>query len=247
MRPRIGITAGLTWEKEGDEFDGYLRNFLSQDYINAVALAGGLPLVLPVLSDESLLLEVLQELDGVVFSGGADLTPLLFGEEPRAGLTQTVRRRDESERVLLQGALERKLPIFGICRGLQLINAQLGGTLYQDLKEVPGEVLRHQYTTFPGDPVHTMQTKEGSLMAQLFGETTQINSHHHQALRELAPSLEATAWAPDGIIEAVEGTGERAHILGVQYHPEMMAPTSPLQQSLFKEFVVRAKGYREGR
>ncbi|WP_110208921.1 gamma-glutamyl-gamma-aminobutyrate hydrolase family protein [Nocardioides daejeonensis] len=212
-RPVIGISLDLSTASWDEWQQDAVVSPVS--YHEAVWRAGGLPVMLAPLPGA--VDAVIALLDGLVLTGGRDLDPARYGAEPEPHTVVAHRLRDQWELALFTAAQERCLPVLGICRGMQLINVALGGTLHQHLPAVvgtdvhspePGQVGRHAVITAPG-----------SRLSRLLGQRRVMPTHHHQAVRELAPGLCATAWAEDGVIEGVEGTGA-AWLLGVQGHPE---------------------------
>ena len=166
------------------------------------------------------------------------MTPFLYGEEPHPKLGPTSLERDSFEMALLKEAIKQNKPIFTICRGTQLLNVTLGGTLYQDLSQYSNWEVKHDmFPTVPDFGLHSITVKADSNLASLFGERAQVNSYHHQAIKKLAENLVPIAWAPDGIIEAVESREKNTKILGVQWHPELTRKKDPKEQSLFDYFV----------
>jgi gamma-glutamyl-gamma-aminobutyrate hydrolase PuuD len=212
MRPLIGISTYREQARWGTwDVPAIL---LPASYADAVAEAGGEPVLLPTGAVSA---EVVGRLDGLVMAGGADVDPARYGRP--AGPRTTVLRpeRDESELIALQAALDRDLPLLAICRGMQLLNVALGGDLVQHLPDV-----EHTGVHDPGAGLYQrrdVRTEPGSALHRLLGPTAPVACHHHQALARIAPGLTASAWAEDGVVEAVEAEGRR-FCLGVQWHPE---------------------------
>ena len=227
VNPIIGITGNFG--DKGCE--------LAQGYYLSVVKAGGTPVVIPPHNDKAALLALLDTLDGIVFSGGSDINPLLLGEEPLPQLHGVCPQRDEPELFLIREAFHRQIPMLGICRGIQVMAAALGGKVWQDIysqykgqgarsKEqekcaAPCLLIKHSQDMPRDYASHTVSIKEGSLLQGIFDEKTTlaVNSFHHQAVREAGPHLCVSALSPDGIIEAVESSEHKA-LLGVQWHPE---------------------------
>lgn len=245
MKPLIGITAGLLWEHERKGFQGYRRQYLSLDYTQAVIRAGGIPVILPLPEEKDTARELLERLDGLILSGGPDVSPLLFGEEPSLKLGMTVIQRDRWELALLEAAMARRLPILGICRGFQLLNLYFGGSVYQDISEGEQLYIKHNFDSLPGDPAHHIQLEAGSLIAELLAGVDAVNSHHHQVLKRIADKFRVTAWAPDGAPEAMEAKTGDQFILGVQFHPEMMVSQYPRFLAVFSKLIQEAEKFRE--
>ena len=208
--PVIGISGNF---REGD-------CTLAQGYYMSVLEAGGTPVVIPSYDNEKALVSILDTLDGLVLSGGADIDPDYLGEEPLDCISVNP-RRDAQELVLVSLAVERQIPILGICRGIQMLTAALGGKLYQDIKTQHGRpCIEHSQTIARGLPSHDVKIEKDSLLHSLMGtETLAVNSFHHQAVKEVPQGFRVTAMSEDGIIEGMESTTFRP-ILGIQWHPE---------------------------
>ncbi|MGI9953491.1 gamma-glutamyl-gamma-aminobutyrate hydrolase family protein [Moorellaceae bacterium AZ2] len=230
MAPVIGLTC-----------DGDLANrrfFLNRAYIEAVTCAGGIPLVLPP-GPGDFVDRYLEIIDGLLLTGGGDIDPVFFDQEPREGLGRVLPERDEFELSLTRKALERGKPILALCRGMQALNVAAGGTLYQDIsREVPG-CWQHSQRKPRSCPHHTIETVPGTFIAAILGPRARVNSMHHQAVRDPGEGLRVSAWAGDGIIEALEGTGG-SFVLGVQWHPEELIAFYPQQRQLFHHFISAA-------
>ena len=208
--PVIGVSGNF---REGD-------CTLAQGYYMSVLEAGGTPVVIPSYDDEKALVSLLDSLDGIILSGGADIDPDYLGEEPLDCISINP-RRDAQELMLVRLAVERQIPVLGICRGIQMLAAALGGKLYQDIKtQHDRPCIEHSQTIARGLPSHDIKIEKDSLLYSLVErETLAVNSFHHQAIREVPQGFRVTALGPDGIIEGMESTSFRP-ILGVQWHPE---------------------------
>jgi putative glutamine amidotransferase len=223
-------------------WDGGERTGLNSAYVRSVMLAGGVPLMLSPHIGPSYAARALDGVDGLVLTGGEDVDPAWYQAERSPLCHPPSRERDLFELALFAAARQRELPILGICRGIQLINVALGGTLYQDLpSERPGPV-DHDRPGSRSDRSHAIRLEEGSLAAEALGATSiRVNSFHHQAIRDLAPGLVATGWSEDGLIEAVEAGEGQPWMLAVQWHPEEMhAEAGAPDRGLFKALVERA-------
>lgn len=223
-------------------WDGADRTGLNAAYVRSVIAAGGVPLMLSPLMGPSYAARALDGVDGLILTGGEDMDPAWYNAERSPLCHPPSRERDLFELALFATARQRELPILGICRGIQVINVALGGSLYQDLpSERPGPV-DHNRAGSRSDRSHAVRLEPGSLAAEALGaESISVNSFHHQAIRDLAPALVATGWSEDGLIEAVESGEGQPWMLAVQWHPEeMYAETGAPDHGLFKALVERA-------
>ncbi|HHY06278.1 MAG TPA: gamma-glutamyl-gamma-aminobutyrate hydrolase family protein [Clostridia bacterium] len=229
----IGITCG--WEEEKT------WHKLHDEYVCAVKEAGGVPFLLPSLASKELVAVYYNQLDGFIFSGGSDLDPHYFGEEPQEGLAEITPRRDAFEMALARLALAGEKPVLGICRGLQLLNVAAGGTLYQDLKGVTRQ--KHKQRAPRWYPTHRVQVQPDSELFKLVQqESFSVNSFHHQGIRELGQGFQAVAWSKDGLIEALESSAKGKKMIAVQWHPECTWGKDRISFSLFKNLVECAAG-----
>lgn len=206
-RPLIGISANTA------DIDLTLRRV----YCDQIVRAGGVPMVLPPVDDAEVLINMLEGIDGLVLTGGADYNPLWYGEQPEKELHTINSTRDLPELLLTRLAFNRQIPILGICRGVQTMAIALGGNLVQDLKTP----LKHGQDAPRSEATHSVTITEGSTLYSLYGQETFVNSFHHQAVKDCGSHLHVVATAPDGVIEAVESTEQKA-LMGVQWHPEWM-------------------------
>ena len=208
--PVIGITGNYNQE----------TCTLAEGYYQSVLKAGGIPFIIPPFYETDRLGELLDRLDGIIFSGGGDINPLLLGEEPVKELHSITPERDQQELLLARLAYDRQIPMLGICKGIQVINAALGGTNYQDIHtQMEGIRIKHSQDQDRRYPSHQVSLTKGSLLEKFFGEELAVNSFQHQACKEAAPGMKVTAMSTDGVIEAIEST-EFKSIMGVQWHPE---------------------------
>jgi putative glutamine amidotransferase len=222
MKPFIGITPSLM--RDTQPHGVFERYLLSANYPNAVLAAGAIPVILPP-QDEHVT-ALLDRLDGLLLSGGADIDPAVYGDAEIHPKTYDISPlRDRFEFALLNEALNRDLPILCICRGIQVLNVGLGGTLYQDIADQYGKDVQHRQQEAgieAAEPGHTVAARDGGLLAEVYGSTAiATNSFHHQAVKTVAPDLVIEARSADGLVEAVSLPG-RSFVLGVQWHPEMM-------------------------
>jgi gamma-glutamyl-gamma-aminobutyrate hydrolase PuuD len=232
MKPVIGITTYLTearfgaWELE--------TALVPASYVKAIARAGARPVLVP--PSEDAVDETLDALDGLVFSGGSDLDPETYGQDPHPETKGIVPERDRAELALLEAALARDVPVLAVCRGSQVLNVALGGDLVQHLPEVVGDE-KHKHT--PGAFAdHDVSLEPGTRLAELLGEHGPVKSHHHQGFDRLGTGLRGAARAEDGTLEAIEHPTKR-FALGVLWHPE-----AGEDQRLFEALVEEARSYR---
>lgn len=235
-KPVIGISGSITILENG-RFPGYRRTYVNEDYVKSIVQAGGTPLLLPLTTDETIITHYCSIIDGLVLSGGHDVSPLTYGEQPLQKLGHTLPERDVFDGLLIKHALKTQMPILGICRGLQILNVTLGGTLYQDLDYVPDCNLKHDQYHDPSLATHEIVIEASSKLFEIMKTSSiQTNSFHHLAIKTLGEGLKVTAKAADGIIEAIE---LEAHpfVLGVQWHPEMMSSSDVKMKSLFESLI----------
>lgn len=234
MKPIIGITT----------FDGVNEGFhsVNSTYINAVFTAGGIPVTIPIIHKEEDYHRYIDILDGIIFSGGLDISPLTYNENPLREVEYISATRDKYEMGLFKAAYERRLPIIGICRGLQLTNVVLGGSLYQDLgKQVPNVLGHSPKFAISNQKYHSIKIEDGTLMKEIFGqEEIFVNSLHHQAIKDLGENLKASSYSEDGLIESIEATDNR-FLLGLQFHPEALVPNFPEFVGVFEKLLEASK------
>lgn len=235
-KPIIGITA--SYVKQNEMSEGI---YVHQDYDRAIIRAGGVPLVLPV-TDKEIIDEYIKICDGIIFSGGEDIVPKFFGQEPIKALGTTYEARDEAEMYMLHEAMKHDKPIFGVCRGIQLINVALGGTLIQDIPSEMETSVKHMQENSRQKPSHKVSIDETSLLFDVLHENqVDVNSLHHQNIDKLGEGLVATAFSvEDQLIEAVEHETYKK-LMAVQWHPESLSYTHENMQRLFERFVEQCK------
>jgi putative glutamine amidotransferase len=211
---------------------------LDQEYIEAIRLAGGIPVILPLFSDEAECKASLELVQGLLLTGGKDINPARWGEDLHPKTELIPLKKEESDFLLVRVALKLRLPILAICYGHQLINVVLGGNLHQHLADLPGCNDLHTQRLDPESSVHPVELKGGSLLAEIFGKRTFVNSYHHQAVRKVGAGLRISAVADDGMPEGLESPG--GLLFTVQWHPERML-NAPGQLRLFETLVQRAQ------
>lgn len=230
----IALTAQQNSERPQDFF-------VRQAYVQAIVQAGGVPLVIPPQPPERLP-AILGSVQGLVLTGGVDLDPCRYGEEPKKECGEISPLRDELDLAAAAYALAQDLPILAICRGIQVLNVALGGTLIQDIPSEVSGALKHNQQAPGWYGTHEVRIVSETLLGMIVGrETLRVNSMHHQAVARLGRGLRVVASAPDGIVEAVEST-EHRFALGVQWHPELMSDSCPAAAAIFRHFVRTAAG-----
>ena len=232
MKPIIGIVSCGYMER---------RQFVPQTYIQAVEKSGGIPLILPCTHDEDSYGLYGKLCGGFLFCGGDDITPLLFGEELKTDRGTTDLHTDRFHIRLMQHLLTLRLPVLAICRGMQVLNIALGGTIFQDISLRRSTSLNHmQLSSERSDPCHRNTVIQDSMLSDIFSKTEYVNSFHHQCIHQLGEHLKISAAASDGIIEAIE-LEDHPFAAGVQWHPECMMDTSPSMANLFRIFIKNSK------
>lgn len=238
MLPIIGLTTTTISRQVGTK--------LSNTYIQAVTEAGGIPLLIPNDIPDEHLRNLLKQFDGLLLTGGGDIHPDRYSGHPHARLSNIDRERDRTEFVLLQAAVKTSLPFLGICRGFQVINVALGGTLYEDISDQYPDARKHDYyPDWPRDYIaHEVDVSPDSQLGHILNQqNVSVNSLHHQAVHRIAPELSITAHASDGIVEGFELPGYPFG-LGVQWHPECLQAHPPMR-ALFRSFVDAANQFQK--
>jgi putative glutamine amidotransferase len=244
-RPVIGVTTQTLQAIDGIPAGLPQSDVMNQRYYIAITLVGAAPILIPLLDDEPEALHAVYDLcDGLLIPGGVDVDPSRFGEAPHPRLGRVDHARDRVELQLTKWAVDDRKPVLGLCRGLQVINVALGGTLYQDLEAQCPNGIKHDYFPTYGYErdhlAHDVTLSEGSRLRHLMElERIPVNSMHHQGIKTLASALVASAVAPDGLIEAVESPSDH-FLVGVQWHPEVFEITDPHTRHVFREFIAAA-------
>jgi putative glutamine amidotransferase len=233
----IGITCGTFYDRDWcPPSIGHRKT-----YIDAVVTAGGAPFLIPSIDDESALRALYERIDGLLLAGGGDIEPHHYGEAPLPALGVVDALRDRTELPLVRWAVAEGKPVLGICRGAQMVNVALGGALYQDIPSQIDTSLNHSDSYARQDwtyLAHTLRLSPDSRLRRILGsDELPINSLHHQSIKTVAPGLTAVGWAPDGVIEAIEGTNGH-FLIGVQCHPEaLQSEVDPRWRALFRRFI----------
>lgn len=238
--PLIGVTTAVTVGAYPE------RAYVNASYLTAVQQAGGVPVPLTPQHGAAARAALWTLLQGVILTGGGDVDPARFGEPPHPTVSDVSPARDSLEVELCHRALDRGVPLLAVCRGLQVLNVALGGSLHQDIPSEPGSPLDHSQKalqrTRRDQPVHHVKIREGSHLARILGALeVDVNSFHHQALRTLGRGLAAVAWSPDGIVEGAEIADSDRFVVGVQWHPEDLIGHDPAARRLFAALVDAAR------
>ena len=241
VRPRIGITMRIELETE--------RFYLARFYSEAVEAAGGLPVHIPLIPNQEFVRGVMGTIDGLLLPGSdSDVDPLRYGQEPHPRLGSVHPEKDETDLMALQEAENNALPLFAICFGLQSLNVSRGGSLIQDIGSQHPNAIKHEQGAPRNRASHAVRILEGSMLSALAeSDSVAVNSHHHQAIQTLGRELVATAWAADGLVEAVEDPRGDRFVMGVQWHPELGWERDKLSRALFDRFVAEAAAYGAAR
>lgn len=233
MFPIIGVTS------PSDNID-------RDKYVRALKEHGGLSVIFPNYSEKEHIQCCFSIIDGILLSGGADVNPLTFRENPVPGLRQIDPERDEFELAITRTALEKGTPVLAICRGMQVLNVAAGGLLYQDIYSQKKNILKHGQRAPRGAPSHGITIEPGTMLKDILGvESTYVNSMHHQAVKDIAPGFVVSARAPDGLPEGIEHT-KHPFAVGVQWHPEEMWQNNKIFSCLFRKFVDACRKNRAG-
>lgn len=243
-KPIIGVTPDFNAGNRKDMGGKEPTYFLRARYMKAIEDAGGIPVVLPLLSNKDAWRQVVAHVHGLLITGsGSDLAPELYGERQRHKFARMSRERATMELGIAKAAYRADVPTLGICGGMQSINVALGGTLYQDIPAQLKTSIDHLPAYSATKITHAIQIAPGSLLRRIAGKAhMDVNSSHHQSVKKVASNLAQTAVAPDGVIEAIEAP-DRAFILGVQWHPEFLYDRDPIQRRLFQALVKAGKNF----
>ena len=223
------------------------RFYLARYYSEAVEAAGGLPVHIPLIPRPDFIKGVMADLDGLLLPGSdSDMDPQRYGREPHPKLGTVHPEKDQTDLLALAEAEDLAMPLFAICFGVQSLNVSRGGTLIQDIASQHENAIKHEQGVPRDRHSHRVRLLEDSVVGQIAGsESAPVNSHHHQAVETLGRELVATAWAPDGIVEAVEDPRGDRFVVGVQWHPELGWEGDELSVALFKRFIAEARLYAE--
>jgi len=210
-------------------------------YMDAIMETGGVPVMFPLITDKDAIEHLFSICDGIIFTGGHDISPSIYGEEKSEKCGEVITQRDILECELMTRAIDADKPILGICRGMQMLNALSGGTLYQDLPSQFKTDITHGQKPPYNIPIHDVKVEKDSLLYSIVGcDTLSVNSHHHQAIKDLSPKLKPAAYAADGIIEAVY-MEDKKFVLALQWHPEFLYKNDNVSIKIFEAFMDAVK------
>ena len=238
-RPRIGITMRIEHTTN--------RFYLARHYSEAVEAAGGAPIHISLIPNSDYIDSVVEDLDGILLPGSdSDVDPLRYGQQPHPELGTVQVIKDQTDLLVIDVVERKRIPLFAICFGMQVLNVSRGGTLIQDIKSQMPDAIKHEQGAPRERPSHTIRLLENTRLAGIAGAVDAVvNSHHHQAIESVGADLIATAWTTDGVIEAIEDPRPDRFVMAVQWHPELGWETDGLSQRLFRRFVDEAAGVGE--
>lgn len=234
-KPVIGIPGNTLTPYENRELNIPLT-YTPHGFVERLQAAGALPVIFPISPKEEAK-QYVQSVDAIVLAGGQDISPFTFGEEPSVKLGATNPKRDAFEIEVIEEAIKEKKPLLAVCRGMQVYNVAMGGTLYQDVSFYPELSVQHVQVTTPKTAVHSVDIDKDSWLSQTFGEKAYVNSYHHQAVHRLADDVKATAWSKDGLVEGFEKDIDGVTHIAVQWHPEFMERDHAPSQRLFNDYI----------
>jgi putative glutamine amidotransferase len=231
-KPIIGLTSAYV--KHNEFMEGV---YIHHDYHKSIAANGGIPIILPYINTE-IALETLTLCDGIILSGGEDVDPKFYVQDPHPNLGATIPERDLIEIAIAKYAIDNNIPLLAICRGVQILNVALGGTLIQDIPSQVGEPIQHVQKIARSRDSHWVNISDDSKLINILGsDRVRVNSLHHQSIDKIGSDLRVVAQSSDGVVEAVEYIHSSRFTIGVQWHPESMASTNKMMNQLFQEFI----------
>lgn len=234
----IGITSNVVSNTDVLYFSDCKQMRLFSDYSDSIIRAGAVPIIIPFTTDKDTLDQYMDIIDGLLVTGGYDIDPLRYNEEPNEKLEEISLERDLYEFYLVEKAKEKNIATLGICRGHQLLNIAYGGTLYQDISLIGSEVLKHRQQGLCCFPTHSIRITEESMLYQILGKEVMVNSFHHLAIKGVAKDFIVSATSKDGVIEAIEKR-EGSFVMGIQWHPECLVKNNPKMLNLFTYFIEK--------
>lgn len=244
MKPVIGISGSILINK-GNAFCGYRKSYVNQDYVESVLRAGGIPFIIPFNEDMQATKEMVDKVDGIILSGGHDVDPKNYNEEPLLKIGEIFPERDAFDMTLYRCAVESKKPVLGICRGFQIINVIEGGNLYQDLSYADFVTIKHNQGDNPTQSTHSVKLEDGTVLKTILGEKTRVNSFHHQIIKEVADGFKIVAKSPDGVIESIQKITDDMFVMGIQWHPEMLSKNRSEMQEIFNVLIKKVIEFKK--
>jgi putative glutamine amidotransferase len=235
-KPRIGITMRLEIDTR--------RFYLGRDYSEAIEGLGAIPFHISLIPNEEYIAGALKSLDGILLPGSdTDVDPRYFGEEPHPKLKKVIPEKEETDFLVLAAVEKLKIPVLGICFGMQALNISRGGSVFQDIEAQIPDAFKHDQGVPLERSSHTIEIENESLLAEIAKNKTgvRVNSHHHQSVKEVGKNLKVSARAKDGVIEGIEDTRGDRFVLGVQWHPELSWKTDELSRNIFETFIANCK------
>ena len=225
------------------------RFYLGCGYSQALESLGAIPFHLSLIPNKRYISEALRFLDGILLPGSAsDVDPTIYGEEPKPKIGRVIPEKDETDLLVLNEAEKLKMPVLGICFGMQVLNVSRGGTLIQDIETEVTDSLKHEQGSPRDRNSHNIVIEENSLLFNLTQtKNAKVNSHHHQSIAKIGKNLQTTAWAKDGVIECIEDTREDRFVLGIQWHPEMNWAVDGLSRNIFQSFIKACSNFESKR
>ncbi|MDO4662759.1 MAG: gamma-glutamyl-gamma-aminobutyrate hydrolase family protein [Tissierellia bacterium] len=238
-KPIIGISGSIL-EDNGGYFPGYKKSYVSEYFVESVSSNGAVPIILPITTDIDIIKKQISLIDGLILTGGHDVSPLFYNEEPKLKLGRTLYDRDFFELNLLKFSIEKDIPILGICRGMQLMNVYFGGSLYQDTSYQKDFYIKHNQVYDPPVPTHSVDIIKGTKIYDIFKkDSLLVNSFHHQMINKLADPFIKSSSSKDGCIESIEHK-DKDFLIGVQWHPEMLHKSTPIMNNIFKKLIEKS-------
>jgi len=237
MKKVVVGTSGSRSTEEKRALAGYRRSYVAEDYVQAILENKAIPIILPMSKKLDLVADYIRQIDGLLLSGGHDVAPRFYAEEPLEKLGKICPERDEFELALIAEALKQRKPILGICRGQQILNVYFKGSLYQDQSYASGIRIKHDQDQDSDLVTHSIFIEQGATLAKIFAEDRlMVNSFHHQMVKELGQGLLVDALSGDGVVEAFHHA-DYPFVVGVQWHPEMLCQSLPEMNLLFQAFI----------
>lgn len=241
-KPVIGITSNIDYLTRSTDVVPFEINYSPQSITDSAKIAGGIPMIIPLMDDIHAK-QCINIIDALLLTGGQDISPIFYGEEPNKYIQATSPERDAYEITLIKEAIKQRKPILGICRGMQLINVVFGGTLYQDITNLDEVFVQHVQQSKPHFATHSVDIEPNSHLSNFLENEFMVNSYHHQAIKELGNNLTASAYSKDNIIEAIEYIDDNHSIIGIQWHPELTVHHDIHSVKIFEDLIKRVESF----